>query len=124
MGQVNFLSDKSFEPYMSLAELCNLMGVGKSTAPAKAKVVSNALGLYQLRPDWTLPSMLEHNPLVWIIKVGGAYIDVRSQPLDIQEAVFQEGPDFAWEKVVFRCPWSVFRRPGRFGRHQGVDVGL
>ncbi len=38
LGQVNFLPDKSFEPHMSLGELCELMGVGKSTGPAKAKV--------------------------------------------------------------------------------------
>jgi hypothetical protein len=91
LGQVNFLSDKSIEPHMSLAELCNLLGVGKSTAPTKAKVISDALGLYQFHPDWTLPSMLEHNPLAWIIRVGGAYMDVRTLPLEIQEAVFQEG---------------------------------
>ena len=43
LGQVNFLPDKSFEPHMSLGELCELMGVGKSTGPAKAKVISDAL---------------------------------------------------------------------------------
>ena len=47
LGQVNFLPDKSFEPHMSLGELCELMGVGKSTGPAKAKVIFDALDLYQ-----------------------------------------------------------------------------
>jgi hypothetical protein len=91
LGQVNFLSDKSFEPYMSLGELCELIGVGKSTGPVKAKVISDALDLYQFHPDWTLPSMLEHNPLAWITEVGGMYMDVRTLPLEIQEAAFQEG---------------------------------
>jgi hypothetical protein len=91
LGQVNFLSDKSFDPHMSLGELCELMGVGKSTGPAKAKVISDALHLYQFHPDWTLPSMLEHNPLAWIIEVGGMYMDARTLPLEIQEIAFQEG---------------------------------
>ena len=91
LGQVNFLPDKSFEPHMSLGELCELMGVGKSTGPAKAKVISDALNLYQFHPDWTLPSLLEHSPFAWITKVGGMYMDVGTLPLELQEAAFQEG---------------------------------
>ncbi len=75
LGQVNFLPDKSFEPHMSLGELCELMGVGKSTGPAKAKVISDALDLYQFHPDWTLPSLLEHSPFAWFIEVGGMYME-------------------------------------------------
>ncbi len=91
LGQVNFLSDKSFEPYMSLGELCEFMGVGKSSGPAKAKVISDALDLYRFHPDWTLPSLLEHSPFAWFIEVGGMQMDVRTLPLEYQEAAFQEG---------------------------------
>jgi hypothetical protein len=91
LGQVNFLPDKSFEPHMSLGELCELMGVGKSTGPVKAKVISEALDLYQFHPDWTLPSMLEHNPFAWFIEINGVRADARSLPLEIQEAAVQEG---------------------------------
>ena len=91
LGQVNFLSDKSLDPYMPLGELCDLMGVGKSTASAKASIVSKALDLYQFHPDWTLPSMLEHNPFAWFIEINGVLVDARSLPLEIQEAAFQEG---------------------------------
>jgi hypothetical protein len=31
LGQVNFLSDKSFEPYMTMADVCAEFGVGQST---------------------------------------------------------------------------------------------
>ncbi len=91
LGQVNFLSDKSLDPYMPMCDLCDLLGVGKSTASAKAGIVSKALDLYQFHPDWTLPSMLEHNPFAWFIEINGVLVDARSLPLEIQEAAFQEG---------------------------------
>jgi hypothetical protein len=91
LGQINFLSDKSFEPSLSLGELCDLMGVGKSTASAKAKVISKALGLYQFHPDWTLPSLLGRHPSAWFIEINGFLADARSLPVEIQEAAVQEG---------------------------------
>ena len=91
LGKVNFLSDKSLDPYMPLGELCDLMGVGKSTASTKAGLISKALGLSQFHPDWTLPSMLEHHPFAWFIEINGVLADARSLPLEIQEAAFHEG---------------------------------
>jgi hypothetical protein len=67
LGQVNFLSDKSFEPYMMLADVCAEFGVGQSTGSAKARTISGALKLGPaFDPEWTLPSMLDKNPLVWM----------------------------------------------------------
>jgi hypothetical protein len=91
LGKVNFLSDKSLDPYMSLGKLCSLMGVGKSTASTKAGLISEALGLSQFHPDWTLPSMLEHHPFAWFIEINGVLADARSLPLETQEAAFHEG---------------------------------
>ncbi len=91
LGQVNFLSDKTHESYLSARGLCGLLGIGRSTASAKAKVVSNALGLCPLHPDWILPAMLEHNPFAWFIEINGIIMDARSLPLEVQEAAFQEG---------------------------------
>ena len=45
LGQVNFLSDKSFEPYMMLANVCAGLGVSQSTGSAKARAISDALKL-------------------------------------------------------------------------------
>ena len=91
LGQTNFLSDRSHEPHMALGELCDLIGVGKGTASAKAKVVSNLLGLRHFHPDWTLPGLLEHDPLAWFIEVEGLVVDARTFPLEIQEAAHREG---------------------------------
>src|SRR5262245_25847017 len=57
LGQINFLSDSSTQPHMTMAELCAAFGVGQSTASAKARVISLALKIHQLDPKWSLPSL-------------------------------------------------------------------
>ena len=47
--------------------------------------------LYQLDPNWTLPSRLEDNPLVWVLQVNGLMVDVRQAPREVQEIAFQKG---------------------------------
>ena len=91
LGQVNFLSDRSHEPSMPLGELCDLMGVGQSTASAKARVVSRALDLHQFQTDWTLPSLLEQHPFAWYVEFEGMIVDARSLPRQVQEAAFERG---------------------------------
>ena len=91
LGQVNFLSDKSFEPHMSLGELCERMEVGKSTASAKASLVSQALDFHPYHPDWALPNLLERHPFAWFLEIDGLLVDARSLPLEIQEAAFEAG---------------------------------
>ena len=76
---------------MALGELCDLIGVGKSTASAKASVVSRALDLHHFHPDWTLPSLLAQDPVAWFIEVDGFIVDAHTLPLETQEAAFREG---------------------------------
>ena len=62
LGQVNFLSDKSSQPYMAMADVCAEFGVGQSTGSAKARAISDALKMSPaFDPEWTLPSMLDRN---------------------------------------------------------------
>src|SRR5918994_159470 len=91
-GQVNFLSDKSFEPYMMLADVCGEFGVSQSTGSAKARAISDALKLGPaFDPEWTLPSMLDKNPLIWMAEVNGYLEDLRSAPREVQEIAFEKG---------------------------------
>jgi hypothetical protein len=64
LGQLNFLSDKATEPYMTMAEVCAGFGVGQSTAFAKARVISDALHTNRMDPAWMLRSLADRNPLV------------------------------------------------------------
>jgi hypothetical protein len=71
LGQINFLSDKTTQPYMAMADVCAAFSVGQSTASAKARVISDALHAHRMDPAWMLPSLVDQNPLVWMAKVNG-----------------------------------------------------
>lgn len=91
MGSVNFLYDKSFDPYMTSADVCEAFGVKQSTAGNKSRTVRDALNMGQFDPDWCLPSLLDKNPVAWLIQVDGLVIDARYAPREIQEVAFEKG---------------------------------
>jgi hypothetical protein len=91
VGTVNFLFDKSQKPHISSADLYKKFGVGGSTGQGKSKVVRDLLGMDQLDPNWTLPSRLDSNPLVWMLSVNGMIVDVRGMPREVQEIAFAKG---------------------------------
>jgi hypothetical protein len=85
LGKVNFLFDKSQTPHLSSGELCKLFGVSPATGSSKARAILDQLDSFQLDPRWCLPSMLETNPLAWIVEIDGSPVDVRWLPLEVQE---------------------------------------
>jgi hypothetical protein len=58
---------------------------------AKSKQIRDLLGMYPMDPEWSTPSMIDQNPLVWMLEVNGLIIDVRHAPREIQEAAFRQG---------------------------------
>ncbi len=91
LGQINFLTDPSTQPFMTTADLCARFGVGQSTASAKARVISQALDASRLSPEWLLPSLLNQNPLVWMAEVNGFLVDLRDMSREVQQIAFDKG---------------------------------
>ncbi|MFA7061308.1 MAG: DUF6398 domain-containing protein [Pedobacter sp.] len=91
IGSTNFLHDKTQTPHMQLGKLCELFGIGKSTATTKARSIEQLMGISYLDPRWSLPSKLEDNPLVWMLNVNGFTVDIRTSPLELQEEAFRKG---------------------------------
>ena len=91
LGQINFLSDKATQPYMTMADVCAAFSVGQSTASAKARVISDALHAHRMDPAWMLPSLVDQNPLVWMAKVNGALVDLRDMPRELQVIAYEKG---------------------------------
>ena len=91
LGQINFLTDPSTQPVMTTADLCSRFGVGQSTASAKARVISQALDTSPLNPEWSLPSLLDQNPLLWMAEVNGFLVDLRNMPREVQQIAFDKG---------------------------------
>jgi hypothetical protein len=48
-------------------------------------------GIGRLNPDWTLPSRLGENPLVWNVEVNERFVDIRQESREPQVAAFKKG---------------------------------
>jgi hypothetical protein len=91
LGRINFLGDESFSPHMKTADLCAAFGASESATHAKARVIEEVLGVEPLDRRWTVPSLAEMNPLVWMVEVNGLVVDVRQMPRQVQEIAFSKG---------------------------------
>ena len=91
LGKVNFLFDKSQSPHMRADELCKRIGVSQQTASGRAQKIRDMLDIFQMHPDWTLPSRVDHNPMIWILKVNGLMVDIRGMPREVQVIAFEKG---------------------------------
>ena len=49
------------------------------------------LNVHRLNPKWSLPSLLEQNPLVWMAEVNGLIVDLRTMPREVQAIAFAKG---------------------------------
>ena len=113
LGFVNFLFDKSFEPYMSATELCEGFGVSQSTGSNKSKEIRDLMDMMQFDPNWCLPSLMDDNPLAWMIMVDGLVVDARSMSLYIQQAAFDKG-------LIPYIPGREERGSSKKGKKDGV----
>lgn len=91
LGQLNFLSDKESQPYMTMAEVCAGFSVGQSTASAKVRAISDALHTNRMDPTWMLQSFVDRNPLVWMAAVNGMLVDIRDMPREVQVIAYKKG---------------------------------
>lgn len=91
IGRVNFLFDKSGDPYMSAGDLCKAFGVGKGTAAGRATQIEKMCNIKMLDPEWTRPSMMDHNPRAWFVMIDGLIMDARSLPVSVQRRLCEMG---------------------------------
>ena len=91
VGGVNFLHDKSQTPYMRSTDIDHYLGTSPSSGAAKLAAIRKMFKMHQLDPNWTLPSKLDDNPMVWMLQVNGFMVDVRQAPREVQEIAFSKG---------------------------------
>ena len=101
LGRVNFLDDPSQTPHMKSKDIAEGFGVSVATMQAKAKVIREGLDLVPFHPDWSLPSKMDDNPLVWMFEVNGFLLDLRLAPREAQVAAYERG----------LIPWIPADRP-------------
>lgn len=91
LGTVNFLFDASQTPHIRADALCAAFGVNQSSAANKARLIRDMYGMFQFDSRWCLPSLVDHNPMAWMLQVNGLIVDVRQMPREVQEIAYQQG---------------------------------
>ncbi len=91
LGQVNFLTDPSRQPHLTSRQTAEGFGVSVGNMQAKGKVIREGLDLMPFDPDWTLPSMADENPLMWMFEVNGMLVDIRMAPREVQVVAYEKG---------------------------------
>jgi Domain of unknown function (DUF6398)/Plasmid pRiA4b ORF-3-like protein len=91
IGMVNFLYDSSQTPHISAGEIYKIFGISSSTGQAKSKIVRDSLQMYQMDPNWSLPSKIDDNPMTWLVSFNGFILDARTAPVDVQEKLVAIG---------------------------------
>jgi hypothetical protein len=91
VGWVNFLGDPSQPHHMKMTDIDEGFGVSEATGAAKSMAIRNLLKIRRFEPEWTLPSLMDDNPLIWILEVNGLLTDIRQCPREAQEVAFEKG---------------------------------
>lgn len=91
IGRVNFLDDSSQSPHCKPKAIYEFFGIGESTGQNKSREIRDLLKMGPMSPEWTLPSRLAENPLVWMLQVNGLMVDIRRMPIELQQMAFDKG---------------------------------
>ena len=90
VGRVNFLDDSSQTPHCKPKVIYEFFGIGESTGQNKSREIRDALKMGPMSPEWTLPSRLHENPLVWMLQVNGLMVDIRRMSIELQQMAFDK----------------------------------
>jgi hypothetical protein len=91
VGRVNFLDDPSQSPHCKPKAIYEFFGIGESTGQNKSREIRDLLKMGPMSPEWTLPSRLAENPLVWMLQVNVLMVDIRRMPIELQQMAFDKG---------------------------------
>lgn len=91
VGRVNFLDDPTQTPHCKPKLIYEFFGIAESTGQNKSKEIRHALKMGPMSPEWTLPSRLADNPMVWMLQVNGLMMDIRRAPIELQRLAFEKG---------------------------------
>lgn len=91
VGRVNFLNDPSQIPHCKPKVICEFFAIAENTGQNKSREIRDILKMGPMSPEWTLPSRLADNPLVWLLQVNGLMVDIRQTPIEVQRLAFAKG---------------------------------
>ncbi len=99
LGTINFLFDKSSEPYVSIDEINEFFKTNKSTTGNKSKQIRDLLKLDRWDDEFSTQRMRNNNPFNNLVMVDGLILPLDTLPDEYQEMVRQaraEGKDISF----------------------------
>lgn len=87
IGTINFLFDKSFEPYMTADEINDFFGTKKSTVSNKSAQIKDMFEIWHFNPEFSTKRMSENNPFNNLVMVDGFIVPLDSIPEEMQQLV-------------------------------------
>jgi len=76
LGQINFLFDKNFEPYVSATDLCDYFGTNQSTTSQKAKKIRDMFKMRYFNEEFSTERMKNDNPLNEFVMINGFVVPI------------------------------------------------
>lgn len=87
IGMLNFLFDKSFEPYIPATAIHDYFGTKSSTVGAKSKLIRDLLKLDRFNNEFATSHMVESNPFNQFVMVDDLIYPISSLPEEFQKMV-------------------------------------
>lgn len=88
IGSINFLFDKSFEPYIQAKDIHDYFGTKSSTVGNKSRDIRDLLKLAPyFDKDFSTSKMMEESPANKFVEVDGFIVTVDSLPEEYQQIV-------------------------------------
>jgi hypothetical protein len=78
LGTINFLFDKSFEPYTTVDEINIFFGTNKSSTGTKSKFIRDLLNLGYFNIEFSTEHMSQNNPFNDLMMVNGFIVPKES----------------------------------------------
>jgi len=89
LGQINFLFDQTFKPYVCADDIADYFGTSKSTVTQKAKRIRDMFNMGYYDEEFSTTRMKDNNPLSEMVMIDEMLVNIKSLPPDIQETIRQ-----------------------------------
>lgn len=90
IGSINFLFDKSFEPYITAQQISDYFGTKNTTVSNKARQIKEMFKLTMFDHEFATEQINEKNPFNDLVMVDGLIVPLSSIPENLQELVRKE----------------------------------
>jgi hypothetical protein len=87
IGSINFLFDKSFEPFMTSEQLCGYFDQKTSTVSAKAKIIKDMFKMRYYDQEFSTRKMADSSPYNNFVMVDGFILPLNSLSEEMQKMV-------------------------------------